>query len=155
MKHYRARSQRLEAQLAFVTSPRKSRPYLATDEGLSIFCCELAFVCERCDLLLDLTTLFERPFEEEKLNIVTKPRGEYFLTKIESRAPVGRERLKRGTQVCGNECISWRRLHRRLTLQHARCMDVVERPLAVAPKTLLRSSRQHRCCLSNGLTEEA
>jgi hypothetical protein len=48
---------------------------LATDEGLSIFCCELAFVCERCGLLLDLVTLFERLFvEEEKLNMVTRDR---------------------------------------------------------------------------------
>lgn len=50
------------------------RSHLATDEGLSIFCCELSFVCDRCGLLLDLTTLFERPFEEEKLNMVTENR---------------------------------------------------------------------------------
>lgn len=72
--------------------------HLATDEGLSIFCCELDFVCERCGLLLDLVTLFERPFvEEEKLNMVTKDRrGAIVEDRIE--APDRRERLNRGTR---------------------------------------------------------
>ena len=100
--------------------------YLATDEGLSIFCCELVFVCDRCDLLLDLTTLFERPFEEEKLNMVTEDRGVLDSYRRPKRAQLIKESDRReGPGICVNERISWRLLHGRLTLQHARCMSVL------------------------------
>lgn len=76
----------LSVSVGLEVPANRNKAHLATDEGLSIFCCELAFVYDRCDLLLDLTTLFERPFEEEKLNMMNENRGVNILVKDQSES---------------------------------------------------------------------
>ena len=50
--------------------------YLATDEGLSIFCCGFTFDCSRKDLLLGLVTLCVRSFFWNERNMILQSTGD-------------------------------------------------------------------------------